>query len=180
MTENVHVRFEVHIPVDLFSSRLNVQVDNYLSRFISPYHHSQGTNALSKSWESFKVYAFLLFCLILRDLHKTDMECEDAILIFPFWPTKPWFPVLSQMLFTSPVIFSRLEFSLYLPYRPDKIYPLYPKTSFSWCRLIEEHLQKKGISKETSYIITRSWKTSSIIQYESVLENSWFSVCGTK
>ena len=51
-----------------------------------------------------------------------------------------------------------------------------PQTSYSWSRLIEEHLQKKRISKETSYIISRSWKTSSIIQYESVFRK-WFVFC---
>ena len=162
--------------IDLFASRLNAQVDKYFSWF--PDHHFQGTDSLSQSWQSFKVYAFPPFFLIPRVLHT---ECEDAILIFSFWPTKPWFPALSQMLITTPIILPPLDFSLYLPAIQARQNPsVVPQTSFSWSRLIEEHLQKKGISKETSYIISRRWKTSSIIQYESVLENGWFSVCGTK
>ena len=51
-----------------------------------------------------------------------------------------------------------------------------PQTSFSWSRLIDEHLQKKGILKEVSYIITWSWKTSSIIQYKSVFRK-WSVFC---
>ena len=72
------------LEIDLFVSRLNPQVDSYFSWF--PDHHSQGIDALCQSWESFKVYAFSPLCLIHRVLLKIDTECEDAILIFPFWP----------------------------------------------------------------------------------------------
>ena len=69
----------------LFVFLLNTQVDNYFSWF--PDHHSQETDALSQSWESFKVYTFLPFCLTPRVLPRIDTEYEDAILILHFWPT---------------------------------------------------------------------------------------------
>ena len=86
--------------IDLFASRLNDQVDNYFSWF--PDHHSQGSTALSQSWESFKVYVFRPFCFIPRVLHKIGKKCEDAVLIYlSGQPIKAWFPALSQMSVTT-------------------------------------------------------------------------------
>ena len=132
--------------IDLFTSRLNDQVDNYFSRF--PDHRSQEIDDLSQSWEFFKVYAFPPFCLIARILHKVDTECEDAILISPFWPTKPWFAVLSQMLVTTPIISPPSDFSLYLPLQTRQTHPLYPKLRLAEAILSRNIYRRKEFQRK--------------------------------
>ena len=165
--------------IDLFASRLNAQVDNYFSWF--PDHHSQGTDALSQSWKSFKVYSFPPFCVIPQVLHKIDTECEDAILIFPFWPTKPWFPALYQMLVTTPIILPPLDFSLYLPCRPDKVHPLYRKLHLAGAALSRNIYRRKEFhQRKPPTLSSEAGKQARLFNTNQFLENGWLSVCGTK
>ena len=164
--------------IDLLASRLNAQGEKYFSWF--PDHHSQGTDALSQSWQSFKVYAFPPFCLIPRVLHKIDTEYEDTILIFPFWPTKPWFPILSQMLVTTPIILPPLDFSLYLPYRPDKIHLLYPKIRLAGAALSRNIYRREEFQRKLHTLSAEAGKQTRLFNTNQFFKNGWFSVCGTK
>ena len=59
-------------------------------------------DALSISWENLKAYAYPPLSLIPKVLsHMQNYQCE-VILIAPFWPRQPWYPLLLHLLIAYP------------------------------------------------------------------------------
>ena len=48
------------------------------------------------------------------------------MLIFPFWPTQPWFPLVADLLVDLPLGLPSSESLLWCPGRPDCVHPLLP------------------------------------------------------
>lgn len=90
--------------VDLFASRLNAQVNKYVSWFPDP--GAMATDAFSISWKEVYFYAFPPFCLS-RCLDEIEKENAVGFMVpvVPWWPTQTWFPrLLSLLLIKEPVI----------------------------------------------------------------------------
>ena len=89
--------------IDLFASRLNNKLDDYYSE--GPDPHSVGFNAFLMSWPD-SVYAFPPVPLVSKFLDKF-LQCNisDAILIAPFWPSQPYYPVILELLVDKPILF---------------------------------------------------------------------------
>jgi len=89
--------------IDLFASRLNHQLPQYIAWRPDPY--SQGTDAMQQTWTKRFPYAFPPFCLISRVLQKVLQEKVEKILIVtPTWHTQPWYPQLLQMSIARPLL----------------------------------------------------------------------------
>ncbi len=83
--------------VDLFASRINNQVDIYVSWKSDP--HALFIDAFTVTWAGFtNSYAFPPFCLIPRCLHKVVQEKNTMIMLVPVWPTQlhPTFKFINQ------------------------------------------------------------------------------------
>ena len=97
------VRGHFFVPeVDLFASRLNAQVDNYVSWFPEPgvIQH----NAFTFSWQHMRPYIFPPFNMIGKVMNKILKDrVENAILIFPFWKAQSWFPLVLENISSFPV-----------------------------------------------------------------------------
>lgn len=82
--------------IDLFASRLNAKVTNYVS-----WHPDPGAlfvDAFSISWEKFNLcYVFPPFRLLPKCLRKIQLERAKAIVIIPKWRAQPWYPVFHKM-----------------------------------------------------------------------------------
>ena len=92
--------------VDLFASRLSMQLPRYMSW--KPDPGSIATAALSQPWREIRGYAFPPFSLIGRCLSKIRREeVPFLILVAPVWPTQPWFAVLQSMLCQRPILLPR-------------------------------------------------------------------------
>ena len=79
-----------YIPcVDLFASRLNCQVDLFVSW--KPEPEAWAVDAFSISWRDIKFYAFPPFSVPSRVLSKIKEDDASGILVVPLWPTQPWF-----------------------------------------------------------------------------------------
>ena len=88
--------------IDLFASRLNKQLDRYISWFPDP--HAITSDAFSVSWTYFKPYIFPPFSLIGKILQKLEEDkVRKAILIIPKWGTQTWYPKLLGMLVANPI-----------------------------------------------------------------------------
>ena len=88
--------------IDLFASRINKQLENYISWLPDP--NALTSDAFSIDWSKFKPYIFPPFSLVGRILQKLDEdEVSKAILIIPKWATQPWYPRLLNMLIGIPV-----------------------------------------------------------------------------
>ena len=89
--------------VDLFASRINRQLPNYVSWHADP--EAKFVDAFMLKWTDLSCYLFPPFSLISRCLQKLALEkVEDALLIVPMWPTQPWFSQLVETLVEAPLL----------------------------------------------------------------------------
>ena len=107
--------------IDMFATRLNTKLDKFVSWRPNP--GAMNVDAFSISWNNLYVYLFPPFSLITKCLHKVRFDSTTALLIFPLWPTQPWFAQMSQMLISEPVLLPRNR-QIYLPSQPRKRHPL--------------------------------------------------------
>ena len=81
--------------VDLFATRLNFRLPNFVSPFLDPL--AIGTDAFLYNWDHQDLYAFPPFPLVRKVLNKlSSARNTNLILIAPFWPQKEWFPDLMR------------------------------------------------------------------------------------
>jgi len=108
--------------IDLFASRLNKQIDRFVSWYPEPgsFHN----DAFSLNWREFEPYIFPPFNLIAKVLNKLKEDrVEKALLIFPYWTAQSWFPVLLDCLIDIPVSLPRHKDLLFLPHSGE-LHPL--------------------------------------------------------
>ncbi|MCG7879447.1 MAG: reverse transcriptase domain-containing protein [Candidatus Thiodiazotropha endolucinida] len=101
--------------IDLFSSRLNNQVELFVTWFPEP--GSFHSNAFSMSWHEYKPYLFPPFSLIGKVVNKVvEDQVEKAVLVFPHWKSQTWFPLLIDIVCSFPVRLPRHKDLLVLPH----------------------------------------------------------------
>ena len=101
--------------IDLFASRLNAQLDRFVSWFAEP--GATYVNAFSLTWSDFAPYIFPPFSLIGQVLNKLKRDkVEKAILVFPLWRSQIWFLMVMEMLYTFPVRLPRHRDLMVLPH----------------------------------------------------------------
>ena len=74
--------------IDLFASRLNFQIQSYVS-----FHSDPGAiaiNAFYMSWKPYLSYIFPPFCPISRILQKIQEEKATVVAVIPQWSTQIW------------------------------------------------------------------------------------------
>ena len=97
--------------IDFFASRLNAKQSVYASW--QPDPEALFVDAFSRPWKEFNnFYAFPPFSLVLRCLQKVAVEQARGVIIVPMWPTQPWFPKLTQMLISVPLLLPKNVLSL--------------------------------------------------------------------
>ena len=109
--------------VDLFASRLNYQLQPYVSW--KPDPGAWAVDALTLTWTEHGFYAFPPFSLIPRCLQKISFDQAEGILIAPLWPTQPWFAKLLHMLTNCPLLLPRKKNLLTLIHKPQAQHPLH-------------------------------------------------------
>lgn len=82
------------IQVDLFASAWNAQVTRFVSW--TPQPDAEATDAFTLRWTHLDGYAFPPFPLIPRCLMKIRREQAQVVLVCPFWPNQPYFPLLLE------------------------------------------------------------------------------------
>lgn len=84
--------------IDLFASRLNKVVPNFISW--SRDSSAVAVDAFSVSWQQFaRPYAFPPISLMASVLDKLYYSQGTVLLlVFPIWPSQPWFPTLLHLL----------------------------------------------------------------------------------
>ena len=91
------------LTLDCFASRLNNKLSKFISRFMDP--SSSLVDAFSFSWSD-NVYLFPPVPIIFKVLNKflTD-KVTHGVIICPYWPSQPWFPLLLDLLIDPPLLF---------------------------------------------------------------------------
>ncbi len=112
--------------VDLFASRLNHQVDNYVSW--TPDPDSMSVDAFSVSWSNIKFYAYPPFSMVGAAMSKIVQDQATGIMIIPYWTSQYWYPTMLSMLVKEPIILPQIKTLITLPFNPEVRHPLIPKT----------------------------------------------------
>jgi hypothetical protein len=108
--------------IDLFASRLNFQIDKFVSW--NPEPGAFKFDAFSFSWHEFQPYIFPPFSLIGKIVNKITCDKVDkALMIIPYWPSQPWFPLLMACIVDLPARLPRHKDLLILPHSKE-IHPL--------------------------------------------------------
>ena len=115
-----HIVSNLGMPeIDLFASKANHKCVKYFSWKKDP--GSFGSDAFTFDWSKDFFYAFTPFSMILRVIRKIVSDGATGILVVPYWPTQPWFP-LFQKLQIKQIILKPSSTMLYSPFR--KQHPL--------------------------------------------------------
>jgi hypothetical protein len=119
--------------VDLFASRINSQLNKFVSWKSQP--GAWAIDAFTLDWNCFTGYAFPPFRIIQRVLNKVMTEhVQEVLLVVPWWSTQPWFPVLLHLLIDFPVRLPQHKDLLVLPHS-GQLYPLRNRIVLVGCRV---------------------------------------------
>ena len=91
------------IDIDLFANKVNRKCARYCS-----WHQEADTfcvDAFTLKWTNFKFFAFPPFSMILRVLRKIKNDLAQGIVVAPYWPSQPWYPLWADMLLGHPIYF---------------------------------------------------------------------------
>lgn len=105
--------------IDLFATRINAQLDTFVSW--KPDPDACHTNAFTMSWSRGLNYAFPPFSIIGSMLQKMLEDEATILVILPLWPTQVWFPKALQFLVEGPVVLPRQ--CITLPQDPSRTHP---------------------------------------------------------
>lgn len=126
--------------IDLFASRHNAKCKKFISWHKDP--EALATDAFTIRWNKSSLYAFPPFSLISRVLQKIISDDARVILVVPFWPTQPWFPLFTHLLVNEPLYF-RPKKDLLLSFDRTP-HPLWRKLSLVAGVLSNKHSEKEG------------------------------------
>ena len=110
--------------IDLFASRLNAQVKDYVSW--KPHPMAKFVDAFTIDWSQFFFYAYPPFCLVSR--------CVQKILVIPLWTTQPYFTAVLSLLTETPRVLNASVQDLIHP-TLDGPHPLRQQLQLMVCKL---------------------------------------------
>lgn len=117
--------------IDLFASRNNAKCDVFTSW--KPDPDAYAIDAFTINWQSYFFYAFPPFSLVLKCVRKIIDDEACGILVFPYWPSQPWFPLLQSILDSDILFFNPNKYLLQSHFREH--HPLHPKLTLGAARL---------------------------------------------
>ena len=159
--------------IDLFASRLNSQLDRFISWHPDP--DAEAVNAFSIEWSSEFYYLFPPFSLIARCVQKINRDQSECLMILPLWPTQIWYSVILELLIDNPVILPRKRKLLSLP-AVDKVHPLINQMTLIACRISGNRTKTEDFQKKLQ---ASSWLLGDKVRKNSMLpifEDGYVSV----
>ena len=119
--------------IDLFASKINKQVEQYVSYRLDP--HAAAVDAFTLTWTKLTFYAFPPFSLMANVSSKIKNEKSREVCVLPKWPTKPWYAKAMEMLKKPPIHPKASKDLLQLPSHPEETHPLFKKVHLMVCLL---------------------------------------------
>ena len=130
--------------VDLFASHMNAKCKTFVSWKKDP--ESWAVDAFTISWKDKKFYAFPPFSLILRTLRKIAIDKAEGIVVVPYWPAQPWFPLFKKLAQSNIINLEAAPNLLTSPFREK--HPLANKLSLAAAVLSSKLSPAKDIQKK--------------------------------
>ena len=152
------------VSIDLFATSLNHRCCPYFSPFHDP--NALGTDALLQSWNGWQAYAFPPWSLIPVVLKKLWSSFGVLLtIIAPYWPQRPWFPDLLDLVVDGPVA---------LPLSRDLVSAPLPSSSSGGVRAVTSCLETiqrfaraRGFSKHVAKQSALARRSSSRAGYQA-------------
>jgi hypothetical protein len=160
--------------IDLFASRHNHKLPTYCSW--EPDSAAWAIDSLSLSWEGMWAYAYPPISLIPRVINKIRTSACRVLLVAPWWPLRPWFPGILQLLSDIPALLPPSPKLLQL--RPSRL--LYPDPELlklvAWPLSGDVSSQRKFLRR----LETWSWPPGVQEHSECTVLNIEYSLAGVK
>lgn len=132
-----------HPNIDLFASRINAKCAKFVSWKPDPDAYT--VDAFTINWRLNVFYAFPPFSLILKCLRKIIDDEATGILVFPYWPSQPWFPLLQSMLDSDILFLNPNKYLLQSHFRDH--HPLHSKLTLGAARLCGRRSPTKALPR---------------------------------
>ena len=132
--------------IDLFASRINKQTTRYASFMSEP--EAIAVNAFSINWKGETPLIFPPFNLLVKVIKKIKADKASAIVVAPYWPTQPFYPLLAKMLIKQPILLSSRQNLLTLPICPGAKHPLHKKLKMMVCVVSGETTESGASQKQ--------------------------------
>ena len=81
--------------VDLYATAETAHCPRWFSRHPEP--GSMGSDALAQEWPRELLYAYPPLTLMGATLQRVKDEAHRVLLVAPYWPARPWFPLLFRL-----------------------------------------------------------------------------------
>lgn len=133
------VHYFGHPDIDLFASRTNAKCELFASWKQDP--DAMAVDAFTLDWSKYYFYAFPPFTLILRCLRKIIDDKASGILVFPYWPSQPWFPMLNSLIISEISFFGPSKYLLISPSRDH--HPLHKQLTLGAAKLCGRRLSSE-------------------------------------
>ena len=158
--------------VDMFASRLNKQINRFVSW--KPDPDAEAIDAFSVSCKRKYIYAFPRFSLMGRVLQKARQDQADVLLVAPFWVTQNFYTTTLEMLTDDPFIIKEDQNTLKLPLTSSC-----EQTTSNALSYIRKSFKSRKLSEKSVDIIMSSWRQSTKKQYSTYI-NRWISFCNER
>lgn len=138
--------------IDLFASRLNAKLNNYVSRYPEP--NACAIDAFSINWDHGLLFINPPFSVISRILKKLQTDQGEAVLVAPIWETQCWWPILLQLLCQEWYCLPPPQKILSLPHKPNIRHPL-SRMKLGVFRISGKPWQNKGSQNKEQTLFWR-------------------------
>ena len=131
---------------DMFASTLNHQVPRYFTWILDP--QAVVMDVFSVNWNKGLFYIFPPFNLIQKIPWESNQSKVTVLLITPVWQSRPWHPMLLNLLYDRPLILPHNPQMLKLPWS-QTVHPLFQNRKFRlaiW-PMSEDLLKTKNFQK---------------------------------
>lgn len=118
--------------LDLFASRINHQLERYVSWRPDPT--AKAIDAFTLTWNEYS-YVFPPFSLLGPVLKKAGEDKSEMLLIAPLWTTQYWFSRLLHMVIAKPRLLPVKKDILVMPQNRDLTHPLLKKLHLTAFRI---------------------------------------------
>ena len=161
--------------LDLFASKLNTQLDSYVS--YRPDPGAFAVDAFTLNWRKLIFYAFPLFAILPKLLQKISLDEATGLLLIPFWPSQVFFSSVLHMLIAHPIFIHRNAHLVRFPAQPERKHSLHGNLNFLACPISGSPSQQAAYQGQLKII--QSWRGKTQAQYSTYL-NKWADFCSKR
>ena len=144
------------INMDLFASPINNKCERFISML--PLPGAYAVDAFCEDWSNWVGYAFPPFCILHKCMrYIRDNEVSKVYFIVPWFPTAPWFSMMTELLIDFPILLPpSATRKIRLPWDANRQHPLSRRLRLMWVTLSGNVWRNREFMEK----LPTSWLTS--------------------